>query len=351
MTALVPIPDFSTWPITVSLAADRVQFAFKQFFAAEIRNPHTRYAYLKGAEDFFSFVASRDGGNSLHTIDSLHVTAWIDDMATRRLSAPTIKQRLAGLRMLFRALVRERVLPINPAEVVRGPKHSVTTGKTPVLSGDEVKRLLLSINATTEFETLTALRDRAMIASMAYTFARITAVTSLRIEHVFTQQRKLWLRLHDKGGKCHDIPCHHALESYIADWLDAAGHRGQPDAPLFQTIIWKFLPDEKSSTNDDPDGPQWPRKKRLRHRFLSGRPMTQSLTWDVVQRRTKAAGIDTKVCNHTFRAAGITAYLSNGGTIERAAKIAGHASTRTTQLYDRRPDDVTMDEINKIQFE
>ena len=71
----------------------------------------------------------------------------------------------------------------------------------------------------------------------------------------------------------------------------------------------------------------------------------------MVQRRTKAAGIDTKVCNHTFRAAGITAYLSHGGTIERAAKIAGHVSTRTTQLYDRRPDDVTMDEINKIQFE
>jgi site-specific recombinase XerD len=351
MYALVPIPDFSTWPIAVSIAADRVQFAFRQFFAAEIRNPHTRYAYLKGAEDFFAFVASRDGGNALHTIDSLHVTAWIDDMAARRLSAPTIKQRLAGLRMLFRALVRERILAINPADVVRGPKHSVTTGKTPVLSGDEVKQLLQSITATTEFETLTALRDRAMIATMAYTFARVTAVTSLRVVHVFTQHRKLWLRLHDKGGKNHDIPCHHALESYLADWLDAAGHKHQSDAPLFQTIVWELVSEPMTTVHDGADGLRLQRKKPLRRRVLSGRPMTQSLAWDVVQRRTKAAGIDTKVCNHTFRAAGITAYLSHGGTIERAAKIAGHVSTRTTQLYDRRSDDVTMDEINKIQFE
>ena len=90
--------------------------------------------------------------------------------------------------------------------------------------------------------------------------------------------------------------------------------------------------------------------ERMRRRTLSGKPMTQAMTWEMVQRRAKAAGIKTRICNHTFRAAGITAYLSNGGTIERAAVIAGHASTRTTQLYDRRPDDVTLDEIEKIRF-
>ena len=78
--------------------------------------------------------------------------------------------------------------------------------------------------------------------------------------------------------------------------------------------------------------------------------MSQSMTWDMLQRRARAAGIDTAVCNHTFRATGITAYLSHGGTIERAARIAGHRSTRTTQLYDRRSDDVLIDEINKVIF-
>jgi site-specific recombinase XerD len=74
------------------------------------------------------------------------------------------------------------------------------------------------------------------------------------------------------------------------------------------------------------------------------------MVWEMVQRRAKVAGLATAVCNHTFRATGITAYLGNGGTIERAAIIAGHASTRTTQLYDRRSDEVTLEEVEKIRF-
>ncbi len=74
------------------------------------------------------------------------------------------------------------------------------------------------------------------------------------------------------------------------------------------------------------------------------------MAWEIVERRTRQAAIATRTCNHTFRATGITAYLKNGGTLERAANIAGHKSTRTTQLYDRRPDDVTLDEIERIQI-
>ena len=167
---------------------------------------------------------------------------------------------------------------------------------------------------------------------MAYSFARITSVTALKVKDVFTQNRRLWLRLSAKGGKSQDVPCHHHLEDYLNAWLDAAGHLALPLAPLFQTI---------ERAGNRPEG-GWP---------ISGRPITQGLAWEMIQRRAKAANIATRVCNHTFRAAGITAYLSNGGTIERAAVIAGHASTRTTQLYDRRPDDVTLDEIEKIRFD
>ena len=328
MKSISLVSDLSNIPFPVPNTAEQVRFAFKQFFCAEIDNEHTRRAYHNAIHDFFGFAARLENGNDLYAMSSLHVSAWIEDMKLRRLAAPTIKQRLAGLRMLFQSLVREHILSVNPAAVVKGPKHSVTKGKTPVLSGDEMQHLLSSIDVS----TMTGLRDRAMIATMAYSFARITAVTSLLVSDVFTQNRRLWLRLAEKGGKSHDIPCHHALEAAIGDWLDAAGHRGEPNAPLYQTI--------DRSGRRPVDG--WP---------ISGRPMTQSLAWDMVQRRTKAAGIATKVCNHTFRAAGITAYLSHGGTIERAATIAGHASTRTTQLYDRRPDDVTLDEINKIRFE
>jgi integrase len=68
----------------------------------------------------------------------------------------------------------------------------------------------------------------------------------------------------------------------------------------------------------------------------------------MVRRRALAAGIDTGIGNHTFRAAGITAYLNSGGTIENAAAMANHASTRTTQLYDRRHDDISLDEVERI---
>ena len=323
MNSLIPIAPFPAWPIAVANAAPKAQYAILQFFAAEIDNPRTRRAYLVGAEDFFAFVAPSLGGDRLVTLTALHVAAWMADMKRRGLSVPTQKQRLSGLRMLFQALVREQVLGANPAAAVKGPKHSAGRGKTPVLTGDEMLQLLHSIDTG----PLIGLRDRALIGAMAYSFARVGAVISLKVENVFHQKRRLWLRLHEKGGKRLEIPCHHQFENYLVDWLDRSGLKGQPAAPLFQSFT---------------GGP--------RSRVLSGRPLTQGLVWEMVQRRARAAGIETAVCNHTFRATGITAYLSNGGTIERAALMAGHASTRTTQLYDRRPDEVTLEEVEKIRF-
>jgi integrase len=248
-------------------------------------------------------------------------------MKARGHSLPTIKLRLAALRMLFEALLRGQFIAVDPTAAVRAPRYSTTRGKTPILSGEEVERLLSSI----DMSSLMGLRDRAVIATMAYSFARIGAVTALKVSDVFRQKQRLWLRLTEKGGKVKDVPCHHRLEEILAAWLDAAGHGATPEAPLFQSL---------GPTRRQVDGAP----------HLSGKPLRQSVAWRMIARRSRAAGIATAVCNHTFRAAGITAYLANGGTIERAANIAGHASTRTTQLYDRRPDDVTLDEIEKIRF-
>jgi site-specific recombinase XerD len=260
-------------------------------------------------------------------IKSLVFAAWLEDMKARGLSAPTVKLRLAALRMLFEALLRGQIIAVDPTAAVRGPRHSVTRGKTPVLDGAEVEHLLRSIDVS----TLAGLRDRAVIATMAYSFARISAVTGLKVSDVFRQKQRLWLRFAEKGGKTTDVPCHHRLEEYLTEWVNAAGLASQQDAPLFQSF---------AQTPRCVDGST----------ALSGMPLRQSVVWRMIVRRSRAAGLRTAVCNHTFRAAGITAYLSNGGTIERAAVIAGHSSTRTTQLYDRRPDDVTLDEIEKIRF-
>ena len=317
----------STLPATSSVNAARV---IEELLRAEIRNPHTRRAYVTATADFFRAVSLSPGVTGLASITPLHVADWIEGMQASGRAAPTIKQRLAAVRRIFQLLAARCIIPADPTAVVRGPTYSARRGKTPVLGADEARGLLDAINAS----TIVGLRDRALIATMVYTFARIGAVTRLKREDVFVQQRRMWLRLHEKRGKRQDVPCHHTLEAYLADYL-AAGTLIEPAAWLFQTC------DRATVEGDVAPKRQW---------RLSGRPMSQPIAWAMVRRRAADAGIDTAVCNHTFRATGITTYLKNGGTIERAAVIAGHASTRTTQLYDRRPDDVTLDEIERIQI-
>ena len=158
---------------------------------------------------------------------------------------------------------------------------------------------------------------------MVYSFARIGAAIRMRIEDVYTQNRRLWVRLHQKGGKQHAMPCHHNLETYLHEYIAGAGLASDPKALLFQTY--------SRATGQ-----------------LTGNPLPQANAYAMIQRRAKAAGIETRVGNHTFRATGVTAYLKNGGMPERAAQMANHASTQTTQLFDRRADEVTLDEVERI---
>jgi len=199
------------------------------------------------------------------------------------------------------------VIPVNPAASVRGPSHMARQGKTPVLEPAEARALLDSIDVATP----AGLRDRALIAPMVYSFARVGAALGMRVEDVFTQNRRLWVRLREKGGKAHAMPCHHSLEECLTAYLERTGIMGDGKGPPFRTI-----------------GRGMARLTRT--------PLPQANAYAMVARRAAAAGIATKVGNHSFRATGITAYLRNGGTLEKAAAMANHASTRTTQLYDRR---------------
>ncbi|MDR7224721.1 site-specific recombinase XerD [Aminobacter aminovorans] len=234
----------------------------------------------------------------------------------------TVKQRLAGVKMLFDWLVVRHVLTSNPATSVRSPRHIVRKGTTSVLDPSEARQLIQSIDVS----TVLGLRDRALIGTMLYTFARIGAALSMRVEDVYVQNRRFWVRLHEKGGKLHDMPCHHDLEAWLAEYIDHAELRNDPSGWLF---------------------PSW---NKSEHRL--GRPLlAHANAYMMVKRRAVRAGILTAISNHTFRATGITAYLINNGTLEKAAKMANHASTRTTQLYDRRNDDVVMSEVERIRFE
>jgi len=83
---------------------------------------------------------------------------------------------------------------------------------------------------------------------------------------------------------------------------------------------------------------------------LQRRPLDQSSAHRMVRRRLRQAGIRSQAGNHSFRATGITNYLKNGGKLELAQQMAAHASPRTTSLYDRRGDEISLDEIERISY-
>ena len=306
----------SVLPALIAAAGDRAARRYVEFFTATIRNTHTRRAYGRAVAEFLAWCEKR-GAGEIAAVQPLHVAAWIEAQ-TKTHAAPTVKQRLAALRHLFDWLVTGHVIEVNPAHAVRGPSHAVRAGRTPVLDPKEARALLDSIDVTTEI----GLRDRALIALTVYSFARIGAALAMKVEDVFVQNRRLWVRLREKGGKPHAMPCHHNLEAYLTAYLEQAGIANDSKGPLFRTIS--------------------------RAKKLTLTPLPQASAHAMVRRRAEAAGIKTKIGNHTFRATGITAYLKNGGTLEQAARMANHSSTRTTQLYDRRCDEVNLDEVEKI---
>ncbi len=307
----------SSAPSLVAASGARASYRFLEFFTAQIRNPHTRRAYARAATEFFDWIETK-GVTQVAAIESVHVAAYIEHLSRAR-SAPTAKLRLAAVRCLFDWMAIGQVMPTNPAAAVRGPRHIVRRGKTPVLDPAEARQLIDAIDTT----TVIGLRDRALIGFMVYSFARIGVAIGMRVEDVYAQNRRLWVRLHEKGGKQHAMPCHHNLESYLHEYIAGAGLASDPKALLFQTF------------------------SRATGR-LTGNPLPQANAYAMIQRQARATAITTKIGNHTFRATGVTAYLKNGGTLERAAQMANHASARATQLYDRRAEKVTPDEVERI---
>jgi site-specific recombinase XerD len=301
----------------IRAGGERASERFLEFFTARIRNPHTRRAYARAAAEFLAWCESK-GVASLSQVQPLHVAAWIE-LEGREASAPTVRQKLAAIRHLFDWLVTGHIVQVNPAAAVRGPRHVVLTVRTPVLEPSEARRLLNAIDASTPV----GLRDRALIGLMVYSFARAGTALGMRVEDVYTQNRGLWVRLHDKGGKHHAMPCHHTLEAFLAAYIDGAGLASDPKGPLFRTV--------GRGTGK-----------------LTRTPLPQANAHAMIRRRAATAGIETRIGNHSLRATGITAYLKNGGTLEKAAAMANHASTRTTQFYDRRRDELIQDDVERI---
>jgi site-specific recombinase XerD len=308
-----------TVPATIAAEGDQASWRYIEFFTANIRNPHTRRAYARACGRFFVWCERRR--LALTAIRPFDVAAYVERLQGAA-AAPSVKQELAAIRMLFDWLVVGQVMPTNPASSVRGPTHVVKTGKTPVLDGGEWRRLIDAIPS----DTVRELRDRALIATLTYSFARVTAALKMRVEDLRPRGAGWELRLREKGGKQHVIPCHHALAETLHAYIAVAGIGEERKGWLFRTAKgWKGT-------------------------TLADQPMDQSDAWRMVRRRAVAAGIKAPIGCHTFRATGITAYLENGGTLEHAQAMAAHESPRTTKLYDRSKEPLTLDEIERIRL-
>ena len=304
-------------PALIARAGDKTAWRFLEFFTVNIRNSNTRAAYGRAAGSFLRWCEDL-GIAELGQVQPVHVAAYIEQLQAER-SAPTVKQHLACLRMLFDWLVTGQVIPSNPAHSVRGPRHSVSKGATAVISSVEARELLDSMDAS----TVVGLRDRAIVAAMAFTFARVSAVVGLKVEDYYPQKKRWWLRLREKNGKVNEMPCHHKLEIYLDAYIAAAGIKNDRKGPLFRAAIG-------------------------RTGQLSDRGLSRTDVWYMVRRRGADAHIKTAIGCHTFRATGITDYLTNGGKLEIAQRMAGHSNAKTTGLYDRRNDDISVGEVERV---
>jgi integrase/recombinase XerD len=286
-------------PRVIAAAGDQAARRFLEFFAATIRDKNTRIAYYRAAARFFAWCDRHKIGE-IADIEPLHVAAYVEALG-KDFEKPTVKQHLAAIRMLFDWLVVGQVVATNPAHSVRGPE------------------LLDSIDTS----TVVGLRDRALISVMTFAFARISAVVAMRVEDYYPKGKRWWVRLHEKGGKRHEMPAHHNLEAYLDAYIKAAGIGDDGRAPLFRSAVG-------------------------RTGTLTEKPMNRVDAWRMVQRRAADLGTRIRIGCHTFRATGITAYLEAGGTLENAQAMAAHESPRTTKLYDRTGDEITLDEVERI---
>src|ERR1700680_3164834 len=264
---LVPKAEFSivtrasrAWiPELIAAAGPEVTESYIDFFTATIRNRNTRQAYARACWQFFDWCAAH--GLELTTVRPFHVAAWIEDFPGAK---PTIKQKLAAVRMLYDFLVVRQITASNPAHSVRGPKYVVKKGKTPVWSREDAKSLLDSIPK----DSVSGLRDLALIAAMFYSFARVSAVLKLKVDDYYHNGARRRLRLHEKGGKEHEMPVHHLLEQILNEYLVAAGL--QSGQPLFQSV---------NSLGT----------------AVTGRALNRYNAWAAIRKRAKAAGFLTDV--------------------------------------------------------
>ncbi|BDC53156.1 integrase (plasmid) [Bryobacterales bacterium F-183] len=308
-------------PAIVRRSGSAAVFAAEEFFYGAIRNEHTRAAYRRAIVRFLAWAEAE--GLELARIAPRDVGQYLAALA-KSTSITTRKQHLSALRHFFDALVTRHAILLNPALSVRGERYSVVEGKTPEISAADARTLLQSIPV--EDDTLTGLRDRALLAVLIYTASRAGAVAGLRRGDLYRTSSEASYQLHfaEKGGKSREIPVREDLARLLFAWMDAAGLRNAPKtSPLF---------------------PSFSRKTQA----FTDRPIHVNDVCRMMKRRLRAAGLPDTLSPHSFRVATITNLLEQGVPLEDVQRLAGHADPRTTRLYDRRDRKITRNLVERI---
>jgi len=302
-------------PTIVAKCGAGARFAWEEFFLGALRNHHTRAAYLHAVRRFLSWCDSRQV--ELPRITPGLVGLYLDELS---LSAPSKKLHLTAIRSFLDTLVQRHVLVLNPAHSVRAPRYSALEGKTPEITVQQCRALLASIRSHTVVDH----RDRALIAVLIYTAARVGAVAKLRLKDFSREGTQFVLRFAEKGGKSRAIPVRSDLEAYIQQYWEAAGlSEFSKEEPLFRTA----------------DG----RRGRLTARGVSAIDVCR-----MVKRRLKAARIESPASPHSFRACAATDLLLHGTALEDVQHLLGHSDSRVTKLYDRRQRHVSRNIVERI---
>ena len=313
-------------PLVLEAAGPNARFAYEEFLSELAEN--SLIAYRRALYRFFAHL--EDQGLELRDVGPKHVRSYIqglqatirtkrgEEPRTKPASKPTKKLHLAAPRHFFDKAVQRHAMLLNPALSVRGPKHSVTTGKTKGLGLRQARKLLKSIDVTTPI----GLRDRAIIATLLYTAARRGAVAKLRRKDFHTDGRQHYFEFDEKGGKQRTIPCREDLERYMNAYLEVATPM-QPEDPVFRTA-------------------------RGRNQELADGGITGDDVLRMFKRRLKAAGLPTTFSCHSCRKATATNLLEQGVELADVQNFLGHADPRTTKLYDAREMTVTRNLVERI---
>jgi len=309
-------------PPLIAAAGEHAARLTLEFFSARIPNAHTCKAYGNAV---FRFCAWAQAGSvSLRELSPPTLAAYLKELGGS-MSVASVKLHASGLRHWLDYLTEKGVLPSNPALSVRTPRLVVDEGKTPILEREQAKALFDALDQTAVAGDVVALRDRALFAVMLFGFVRVGAAVKMRVRDFEDEGPAAWLVLHEKGGKERRIPCHHRTRDYLREYIARAGFEPRAKVPMFQSA---------------------PRRSGQ----LSGKAMTTGSVLEAVKRRCADAGLPASTCCHSFRAMGITLHQENGGRLEDAQALAGHADARTTRLYVRARRKIAQAEVERVQL-